>query len=707
MTPTLSVHFNKIIVKWRDQSRLFGGMPILENTHLKYRELHVEESDTTYSFEFIHNFEDHVEITAKVSPKHQSIVFYLSPHNFHTQQAKDFVGILFDSIQHFKVGNAYYKYGPVTAWTHPVVTHKLEQLHVKNNQFFLYEYTDNCFAACLPLMGKGYVASIGKHEDKLCVKAYHSLDGHNENDIPVLAISFAMDPHTAVQNVYESALGLNDQIDSLKKYKGFPTMFNKLGWCSWNSVGKAVSHYSLMNVAKSFKENNIPVKWMMIDDGWSDVTGPNGKLRSFGPDPVKFPYGLHETVKQLKQEYGIEKVGVWHTVNGYWAGIDPDSELGHSYRDQLHGYLDKVTWTEDSPSVFFLPTPHENKGLQFYEDWYSYLRANYIDFVKVDNLLIPSRVAKGQLDRTQTAKALIHNFQQPAERHFEGIINCMSLTNDILHHLGNLSLARSSEDYWPENTTFNLQAGNEAVHIFNNIQNNVWLTPLIWTDFDMFQTHRAHAHYHALGLALNNGPIYTTDYPNRFNKDIYTAISYTTGELIKCNSPLLPINQSLFQTLHEGIFWAQSYYHGTMMLGAWNTTNKYQTSTIALSTLLCTPALVYDWNKREAFIQQPNETIRLELQELTCNHFQLIAQPTEFEPIGLIEKFIPIAGVLCCTRKNKYFEIHLKETGLFYAFTSSEIIQVLDADHSPVSIEVDDHLLKIASAPLYFTIAIT
>lgn len=34
------------------------------------------------------------------------------------------------------------------------------------------------------------------------------------------------------------------------------------------------------------------------------------------------------------KKYGL-KIGMWHPTSGYWAGIDPESELAEKYRDLL------------------------------------------------------------------------------------------------------------------------------------------------------------------------------------------------------------------------------------------------------------------------------------------------------------------------------------------------------------------------------------
>ena len=77
---------------------------------------------------------------------------------------------------------------------------------------------------------------------------------------------------------------------------------------------------------EEFRRKNIPVSWVLLDDGWSDVDRKNGTLRSFGADPSRFPKGLSHTVRLLKDEFGVKYVGVWQAFQGYWNGVDPNGE---------------------------------------------------------------------------------------------------------------------------------------------------------------------------------------------------------------------------------------------------------------------------------------------------------------------------------------------------------------------------------------------
>lgn len=226
--PSLQIHGHRITVAWNGVNRLTGGMPELENTNLKYHEVARRGEnlpDSIYVYEFMHNFKDHVEIEAVVSQQLNSVVFYISPNNFHTQKSEDFVGIFFKSLPGFKTGKVFYATETSGAWkqAHGISTPK--KMSNNGNQFFLYEYDDKTYAAILPLVGKGYISTLGNDKDMIGSKAYHHLDNHNENDIPVLAIAFGTEPNRVIDRVQEAAKGMSNQLDSLKSIKKLPSYF--------------------------------------------------------------------------------------------------------------------------------------------------------------------------------------------------------------------------------------------------------------------------------------------------------------------------------------------------------------------------------------------------------------------------------------------------------------------------------------------------
>jgi hypothetical protein len=58
----------------------------------------------------------------------------------------------------------------------------------------------------------------------------------------------------------------------------------------------------------------------------------DSKLASFDADAAKFPHGLAGLASVLREQYNIPHVGVWHTFQGYWDGVDVNSDIGKAHK---------------------------------------------------------------------------------------------------------------------------------------------------------------------------------------------------------------------------------------------------------------------------------------------------------------------------------------------------------------------------------------
>lgn len=134
---------------------------------------------------------------------------------------------------------------------------------------------------------------------------------------------------------------------------------------------------------------DFPIKTFLIDDGWQD-TSPAKSLVSFQAwDGMKAP--MSEVVTALKQK-GIQEVGVWLTLQGYWISIDPNSDLIKKYdcrpystasQEQPRGGVNVPL--KQGKGEQWLPSPE--KAGQFWSDWFNQMKSWGISFVKVRTLL--------------------------------------------------------------------------------------------------------------------------------------------------------------------------------------------------------------------------------------------------------------------------------------------------------------------------------
>jgi raffinose synthase len=669
-----AVDQNAVLLTWEGKTRLQGGVPLLEGRDLG--PLHVKASpdadETTYAFS---GDQTPNPVTVKVRQlgKPHILSLHLSPNGQHAGKGEHFVGFFFDELPGYLRGTAFYRYGPVKAWTKPLQVKDPGQTESDDIQFMLWQYQDSTYAAAMPLGGQGYNATLGSENGKFGVKSVSLVDGVEASDIPLLAIGFGTDPYALIDELYEEGLRLMGRSENLRKHKTFPEQLEYLGWCTWNGLGWNLSEQKILAGAATFTQNNFPLPFLLIDDGWQKVNPDNGRLISFKADEAKFPKGLRPVIDRLKQEHGVRDVGVWHTLNGYWAGVGIDSELGQQYRDLLMPYQDKITWTDNPIETFYAPTAQSDAGFRFYDDWYTYLKGQGISLVKVDNQLIIDRLARGNVPLWEAGKHAQGNLQRAVQKHFGGaVINCMDMTTNSVYHFGSSAVARNSEDYFPKQTSYNIEKGNAAVHVLSVLYNSLWFSPMVWPDFDMFQSHHPQGEYHAVARAISGGPVYLTDTPGQQNFDLLRKLVYRDGRVIRADEPARPTRDCLFQVQDPQPFKAFSRSGQAGLLGIWHAADAEDISGYFrpsdVEGLEGRQFAVYDHATKEMRVATPNEAFPVRLPRMGHKLYLIVPVAHEVALLGLTNKYNAPKTILSQDISQNEFTVTLPEGGTFGAY---------------------------------------
>ena len=290
------------------------------------------------------------------------------------------------------------------------------------------------------------------------------------------------DPYEAIRKGFEVLESEKLIRTRLKKHKKYPETLNYLGWCTWNAFYHDVTHDGIIGKMEEFKTKGIPVRWVLIDDGWSEYN-EDMTLRTIYEDKTKFPGGLKETVKVLKEKYGVLSVGAWHSATGYWKGTQ--------FKDET---------TLSTPQGIEVPA-----GYEFYSKWHTYLKEQGIDFVKVDcqgNIWEYMHNNPGSL-------AVIIKTQQgldkAARENFEFMINCMGMVNINMLNRDDSVMCRNSDDFFP------LEKEKLENHVMQNSYNALFNDHLYFCDFDMWWSEHFQAAQNAVLRAISGGPFYLSD----------------------------------------------------------------------------------------------------------------------------------------------------------------------------------------------------
>ncbi len=429
-----------------------------------------------------------------------------------------------------------------------------------------------------PLPGKRGKADLSGCGDGLALTVHA-----NETGYPwvegAMACAFGDNPFRVVETAYDACRQAGDVVTPPRRGKQFPEMMEYLGWCSWNAFYSDVDEAGLLAKLQEFREKGLPLSWMLIDDGWSQLDREQGKLTGFDADGAKFPRGLSGVIREAKERYGVRWVGVWHAFNGYWNGVLPDSPVAREMARSLSG--NKAGW--------LLPGFTFPQAFEFYNTWHRRLREAGVDFVKVDNQSSAIRYTRNSapLSAIRAAHDALEasvrlNFPAP-------LINCMGMAAEDTFARERSAVTRNSDDFFPD------RKGSFVSHIMQNAYNAVFQGPLYICDFDMWWTRHESAVASGVLRAISGGPVYISDKVGQTDPAMLWPLMTEDGRLLRCDHPALPAPSCLYENVPEesGVLKLTNRAGDNAVTAAFNLTGEERKCVIRREDTECLPDTAY------------------------------------------------------------------------------------------------------------------
>lgn len=418
-------------------------------------------------------------------------------------------------------------------WTRPAFAENFQKIPDRTQVLFL-KYKDYC-ACMVPVVGRKFKTYItGGTETEICLETTAGLGGISSVEEPLYLI-------TEAPSIYEA---IHKAFSWLADYKGIrmreerriPEVFRYLGWCSWDAFYRKVSESGVRQKAEELYEKNVPVKWMVIDDGWMTMDRNEELLVDFKPDPKKFPKGFRKMTEDLKETNGIRWMGVWHAMGGFWGGVLPESALAQKEAPYLY----------QTVSGKLVPSPVT--GERFYRDWYEQLNREGISFVKVDGQSSAAWYFENSLPLAEAVRGMNEALESGASRMDGAVINCMGMAMENILARPATAISRNSDDFVPD------KEGGFAEHLLQNAYNALYHNELYCCDWDMFWTMHKDAMKHSLLRAVSGGPVYVSDKPGATDPDILKPLMYLDGEILMMDRSAKPTEDCAFSDpLTDGV----------------------------------------------------------------------------------------------------------------------------------------------------------
>lgn len=550
-------------------------------------------------------------------------------------------------------------------WVYPFFEKDLKKLPVNTQTVFAP--IDDEFLFLTTLCDKEFKSTIEGNNSGFDIYVY-SNNFKNSADTSVLTYGFSNDVYELPKTVFKDSFITLDKVPNLREDRKYPPVLEYLGWCSWDAFHMYVTHENLVEKAKEFKNKEIPVRWMLLDDMWGDV--PNNcfdnysfhsrELESFEAAPERFPNGLKGIVSELKEKYKMF-VGLWHPTTGYWNGINPNSKLAEE--------LDDLLFFSDSKKL--VHSYRRDKIFEYYDRQHKFYKDCGIDFIKIDNQASVRPNSKYTMPIGIAAKNQHDAIENVADKYYNGqLINCMGMATENTWNREKSSVNRFSGDFLPENRNWFLK------HITQCVYNSVVLGCIYTGDWDMWWSDDGQAVKNAVLRAMSGGPIYLSDELGRSKKDVIMPLIYSDGKIIRLPNPAKPTVDCLFENPHTSgkIFKIFNTFEDRVVLAIFNldeNENEVKGTVSVKDFMFDTDKeyCVYDWFSKTCVKINGNEILDFKLKDY--DDFKLLCiVPLENGSafIGNSEKYMSIATF---KKDGRYIERF--SNGKFLIYNEGEI----------------------------------
>lgn len=552
----------------------------------------------------------------------------------------------------------------ITAWSYPIHRRDYRGLPKNLKVSQLLAKGEGVYAYLLPISNAGARGHITSFDgDSFSIALNRGVRG-SWSRAYAFALSVSPNPYEAVEKSYEASFAAVGRANQLRRNKTLPEVFRVLGWCSWNACWREPTADKVLLAYKSLLESGVKPGFVLIDDGWQDEEGagwPGFRIRGLEPNPNKFPAGFASVVERLKG-MGARYVGLWHTFNVHWGGVARGSEFARTFADclmEVNGYI----------------IPNPAKSFELFRRWYARLRENGFDFVKVDNQMFVSYAYLGRLAIEEAARELHEGLEAAAYLNSLEVLNCMAQQPENTFNWIRSTVSRNCIDYIVPH-----RKSRDKLHLYFNAYNALFMSQVVWPDWDMFQSHDPWALQQAVARAVSGGPVYVTDEPGKTVASVIKPLAFSDGSLPLPDHPALPTEDVLMRDpYNEPVplkIFTRVTVDGVGVYGVVAAFNVNRDDAPVKGSVAPPDALLPEGKYLiyEYFTEDIEEgPVHYELEPMGVKLFIIAPRGPWLTPLGLKDVYIMPRGIDHACVLGKEAVIKLREKGLLIAKADTEV----------------------------------
>jgi len=570
----------------------------------------------------------------------------------------------------------------------------------KRAMLMIFELANGKYLSIMPLSGEASVSWLETMEDGKLIVDYGTLGTDPvpvDTEIPLIAWAVSDNVYGSIAQIWKDITEseLYKGKASLREQKEYPKAMRYLGWCTWEQYHKKISEEVMTNAFDRIEKSDIPVRWVLIDDGHQTAAKGN-KMVSMKPDSTKFPNGWGPIIARKKEDK-VKWIGIWHTLLMHWGSVSPEHDMPN-----LAPYLmpqpekninklpkDNQYLSESSAKAdALIPKDNQEDSEKFYLEFMRIVKEFGFDFIKTDNVSRSTIEYYGTANAARAQKNNVLSLEKACAEHELGLMNCSAQNTIGMLNATNSATMRTSPDYQKHNIA------TSKSQILQSVFNVVWLGQTLWPDHDMFHSSDLEVgETMSVTKAMSGGPIYLSDAPTDFNKKVIMPLCYQDGLLIRPEAPGVPLPESIFNdALYEGeklykvISPLKNY---SCAIAAYNlsvTSQGELTTKITPKDYTYAPAMmqpfnglwnvpkeglvIYDW-KAQKGKKLENEGFEVNIDGFGHKLYLLCPIVNQWAVVGRPDKYLSPSTVSILNTSANQMSIQLKESGSIVLYSGA------------------------------------
>lgn len=269
------------------------------------------------------------------------------------------------------------------------------------------------------------------------------------------------------------------------------------------------------------------------------------------------------------------------------------------------------------------------------------------------------------------------------------VINCMGMSPENVWNRPGFAISRSSDDFVPE------KPDGFAEHAMQNVYNSLWQGLFYWNDWDMFWSEHADSRRNSMLRAVSGGPVYISDRLGQSDIKWIWPLVWKDGALLRCDSKGVPtLDCLLVSPVGEGrLLKVFNQYCDTYLMAAFNLGENDIQDFLRFSDFPQADGsyVVYDWCSRCLSLLKKDNPIPLHVAQGESKIYILVPSGDGLTAIGLIDKYLSVAGITEKIVRDGSYTIFLRQGGEF-AFYCSKKPKAIKVDGRDVEPECKDGL---------------